>query len=168
MKSCITLIGMPGAGKSVIGKRLAKRLKLKFVDTDLLIEAHYKMPLQQLLDKEGYLELREIEENQILAMAPEREVIATGGSAVYSEKAMAYLKSVSTLVFLDIDLETVRERIHNFDKRGIARAPEQSLDMIFDERFALYQKYADMRHSSAGNSPDKIVNAIIGSLAEPA
>jgi shikimate kinase len=165
MKSSITLIGMPGAGKSVIGKLLAKRLTLKFVDTDLLIEAHHKMPLQQLLDEQGYLKLRQIEESQILAMTPENEVISTGGSAVYSDKAMTYLKRVSTVIFLEIGLDTVRKRVHNFDKRGIARAPEQTIEMIFEEREVLYRKYADICQSSAGNSPAKIVDAIARNLS---
>lgn len=164
MKTCITLIGMPGAGKSVIGKRLAARLELSFVDTDLLIEANYGTPLQNILDERGYLALRQIEEQQILSMTPRSEVIATGGSAVYSDKAMTYLKGVSTLIFLDIDLPTVRQRIHNFDQRGIARAPGQSIEMIFKERHALYKKYGDLQVSSAGNSPVKIVDDIIQAL----
>ncbi len=161
MKSSITLIGMPGAGKTVIGKLLATHLNLTFVDTDHLIEARYKTPLQSILDEKGYLALRQIEEQEILSIAPNNEVIATGGSAVYSEKAMNFLKQVSTLVFLDIDLATVRKRIHNFDQRGIARAPDQSIEMIFDERHTLYKKYADLQVSSAGNSPKKIANNII-------
>jgi shikimate kinase len=161
MKSSITLIGMPGAGKTVIGKLLAAHLDLTFVDTDHLIEARYKTSLQNILDEKGYLALRNIEEQEILSIKPNHEVIATGGSAVYSEKAMAFLKEVSTLVFLDIDLETVRKRIHNFDKRGIARAPGQSIEMIFLERHALYMKFCDIQVSSAGNSPQKIVNTIM-------
>ncbi len=161
MKSSITLIGMPGAGKTVIGKLLAAHLDLTFVDTDHLIEARYKTSLQNILDEKGYLALRKIEEQEILSIKPNHEVIATGGSAVYSEKAMAFLKEVSTLVFLDIDLETVRKRIHNFDKRGIARAPGQSIEMIFQERHALYMQFCDIQVSSAGNSPQKIVNNIM-------
>lgn len=161
MKSSITLIGMPGAGKTVIGKLLATRLNLNFVDTDHLIEARYKTPLQSILNEKGYLALRQIEEQEILSIAPNNEVIATGGSAVYSDKAMSFLKRVSMLVFLDIDLETVRKRIHNFDQRGIARAPGQTIEMIFEERHTLYKKYADLQVSSAGNSPEEISNNII-------
>ena len=165
MKSCITLIGMPGAGKSVIGRLLATQLDLEFVDTDLLIEHSHGMPLQNILDGKGYLALRQIEENQILAMTPNKQVIATGGSAVYSDKAMRFLKRCSTVIFLDIDLDTARQRIHNFDQRGIARAPEQTIEMIFKERYILYKKYADIRLSSAGENPGEIVDAVLKSIA---
>lgn len=156
---------MPGAGKSVIGKSLAIRLGVEFVDTDLLIEATHNAPLQNILNERGYLALRQLEEEQILSMAPTDQVIATGGSAVYSDKAMLHLKESSTLIFLDIDLDTVRQRIHNFDQRGIARAPGQSIEMIFHERYALYQQYADIQLLSAGNSPEKIVSDILESIA---
>ncbi len=165
MKSSITLIGMPGAGKSVIGKSLATRLGLEFVDTDLLIEATHNAALQHILNERGYLALRQLEEEQILSMAPAGQVIATGGSAVYSDKAMRHLKKFSSLIFLDIDLDTVRQRIHNFDQRGIARAPGQNIQMIFQERYALYQSYADIQLSSAGDSAQKIVNDILETIA---
>ena len=77
---------------------------------------------------------------------------------------MTHLRDFSTVIFLDIDLETVRKRIQNFDQRGIARAPEQSIEMIFQERFALYKRYCDMQVSSGGDSPAKIVNNIVQTI----
>lgn len=161
MHSSLTLIGMPGAGKSVIGKLLAQRLNLDFVDTDKLIESSHKTSLQSLLDDRGYFALRQLEEKQIVAMTLTNQVIATGGSAVYSEVAMQHLKTASTIIFLDIPLKTVEQRIDNFDHRGIARAPHQNLEDIFQERYPLYLKHADIQVDNDRGSAEKVVKQII-------
>ncbi|HAK59868.1 MAG TPA: shikimate kinase, partial [Nitrospiraceae bacterium] len=95
MKSNITLIGMPGAGKSTTGIILAKNLSYGFVDTDVLIQVNRQQSLQDIMDGTGYLNLRKIEEEEILTLTSKHHVIATGGSAVYSEKAMRHLQSLS-------------------------------------------------------------------------
>ncbi|MEZ4604408.1 MAG: shikimate kinase [Desulfobacterales bacterium] len=86
-KNNITLIGMPGAGKSTIGIILAKYMAFGFIDTDVLIQINYQKSLQQIMDDADYLHLRRIEETEILKINIDRHVIATGGSAVYSEKS---------------------------------------------------------------------------------
>ena len=80
-KGNITLIGMPGAGKSTIGVILAKNLSLAFLDTDVLIQLRRQCPLQRLLEQYGHLGLRRIEEEEICQLDVSRHVIATGGSA---------------------------------------------------------------------------------------
>ena len=164
MASNISLIGMPGAGKSVLGELLAARLDWEFIDTDRLIETRVGTGLQQLLDDQGYLAVRQIEETAILSLQPRRRVIATGGSAVYSEKGMAHLKERSTLVFLDIDLDTVRQRIHNFSERGIASAQDQTLEMIFAERYPLYQRYADIVLPNSTADPEQAIATLVEHL----
>ena len=74
----------------------------------------------------GYLALREVEEKEILKLNIDRHVISTGGSAVYSEKAMAHLKQISTVIFLEADIDVIQKRIHNIDSRGIAKAEDQT------------------------------------------
>jgi shikimate kinase len=143
MKSNITLIGMPGAGKSTTGIILAKYLSFGFLDTDVLIQVHRQKSLQEIIDEDGYLILRKIEEEEILRIKVENHVIATGGSAVYSSKAMSYLQEISTIIFLAVDFEIILHRIHNFDTRGIAKAENQTFRDLFDERQFLYEKYAD-------------------------
>ena len=164
MNSNISLIGMPGAGKSVIGKLLAAQLSWQLIDTDRLIEDSVGTSLQQLLDEKGYLAVREIEEAAILSLEPHHTVISTGGSAVYSERGMAHLKSTSTLVFLDIDLATVKQRIHNFGERGIASAQDHSLEMIFAERYPLYQQYADITLPNSAADPAQAVATLVERL----
>ena len=143
MKSNATLIGMPGAGKSTTGIILAKYLSCGFLDTDVLIQVNSRKSLQEIIDESGYLTLRKIEEEEILRINVENHVIATGGSAVYSSKAMSHLRDMSTIVFLAVDFETILHRIHNFDTRGIAKAENQTFRDLFDERKILYEKYAE-------------------------
>ena len=135
---------MPGAGKSTIGIILAKDLACGFLDTDILIQINQQQSLQQILDTQGYLTLRKIEEQEILKVNLHHHIIATGGSAVYSQLAMEHLAKDSVIVFLDVDFEQIRERIRNFDTRGIARAEDQSLEDLFIERGKLYRQYADI------------------------
>src|SRR3990170_4640570 len=102
MKTNISLIGMPGAGKSTIGIILAKILSYGFIDTDVLIQINQQKSLQQIIDESDYLNLRNIEEKEILKVNIEKHIIATGGSAVYSEKAMSHLINISRIVFLQV------------------------------------------------------------------
>jgi shikimate kinase len=143
MKSNVTLIGMPGAGKSTTGIILAKYLSCGFLDTDVLIQVNRRKSLQEIIDESGYLALRKIEEEEILRINVENHVIATGGSAVYSTKAMSHLQDISTIVFLAVDFEIILHRIHNFDTRGIAKAENQTFRDLFDERQILYEQFAE-------------------------
>lgn len=139
----IVLIGMPGSGKTTIGTLLAERLGLGFVDTDHLIQSIEERPLQSIVDNDGYLALRRIEEGALLNLECNGQVISTGGSAVYSESAMRHLKEKGKVVFLDVELEALMERIDNFTTRGLAKRADQSLADLFAERFPLYARYAD-------------------------
>ena len=161
----ISLIGMPGAGKTVVGQALAAQLGWQCIDTDRLIEKDAGASLQQLLDDRGYLALRQLEEAQVLSLSTSESVISTGGSVVYSQAGMRHLMDFSTVVFFDIDLATVKRRIHNIDQRGIASAQDQSLDMIFEERFPLYRKYAQISLPNAEASAEQAVFEILRQLA---
>ncbi|HWK54586.1 MAG TPA: shikimate kinase, partial [Hyphomicrobiales bacterium] len=86
-KSNIVLIGMPGSGKSTVGIILAKRTAHDFIDTDVLIQSSQGRSLQDILDADGYLALREIEAQVLQNLNLQNHVISTGGSAVYSEDA---------------------------------------------------------------------------------
>ena len=135
---------MPGAGKSTVGIILAKNLTFGFIDTDVLIQINQQKSLKQIIDETHHLHLREIEENEILKLNIENHVIATGGSAVYSEKAMYHLRNISIVIFLDVCLDELTKRIHNFETRGIAKSRDQTFRDLYDERQPLYNKYADM------------------------
>ena len=140
----IILIGMPGAGKSTIGLLLARQLGMDFVDTDIMIQVAHKKTLQQIINEYDYLTLRQYEEQILNNLDITGNVIATGGSAVYSQPGMQHLKKNSVTVFLDVTFERIMLRITNLDDRGIARRCDQSLQDLYAERRPLYQQYADI------------------------
>lgn len=140
----ITLIGMAGAGKSTVGRVLAKRLDYTFIDVDRLITENIGMPLQTLIDNEGDSALIRLEEEAILKLGQvDSCIISPGGSVVYSEKAMEHLKKISKIVFLDAPFRSIIRRLPNARKRGIVGLRDRSLKELFEERMTLYRKYAD-------------------------
>jgi shikimate kinase len=160
-KSNIVLIGMPGAGKSTVGVILAKLTSRDFIDTDVLIQISQGRLLQDIVDTEGHMALRRIEEDIILGLHCDHHVIATGGSAVYSTVAMEHLKSNGIVIFLDVDLPTLESRVRDFDTRGLAKRPDQSFSDLFNERIILYRKYADVTVDCAGLSQEEVCAQII-------
>ncbi|MFT5577961.1 MAG: shikimate kinase [Paraglaciecola psychrophila] len=155
--SNIILIGMPGAGKSTLGVQLAKDSARDFVDTDVLIQLREHKTLQQIIDGSDYLHLRAIEEAVLLALHCDNHVIATGGSAVYSNAGMAHLSQLGQVVFLHTDLAELRKRINNYQTRGITRRPDQSFESLFQERQLLYQQFANITINCNGCSQQSIL-----------
>ena len=143
-KENIVLIGMPGSGKSTVGVLLAKALGMSFVDTDLELMQRTGRKLQEILDKDGLDFFLREEESTIRNLDHHHVVIATGGSVVMEPEAMEHLQENAIIIFLDVPLEELRRRITNIRSRGIAFAPGQKLEGIYDERIPLYRKYADL------------------------
>ncbi|HEY7773646.1 MAG TPA: shikimate kinase [Marinagarivorans sp.] len=163
-RSNIVLIGMAGAGKSTVGQTLAEQLGYDFLDTDQLIESQREQTLQTILDETGYLGLRDAEEHSLLSIKAKHTVIATGGSAVYSVKAMHHLKRTAYVVYLEVSLGTVIDRIGDYSQRGLAKPAEQTLASVFEERCALYQQYADFSLAANDLSPAQAAQAIASKL----
>jgi len=157
----LVLIGMPGSGKSTIGVLLAKKTSRDFLDTDVVIQSHEHRSLQDIVDKDGYMALREIEEKWVTTLHVENTVISTGGSVVYSENSMAHLAQNGIIIFLDVALETLQQRITDYDQRGIARRPDQSFEELFEERSKLYQRYADITIASGKLNQDEVCASIL-------
>jgi len=143
MNKSITLIGMAGAGKSTIGKQLAKLLDFNFLDGDLIIEERINQSIQNFLDQHGGKEFTKIEEEVLLSINIDKTILATGGSAILSDNAMQFLRKESEVIFLDVTYENISKRILNLSERGLVREPNQSLQETYDERLSLYRKYAD-------------------------
>lgn len=163
--SNIVLIGMPGAGKSTVGVILAKHASCSFVDTDVLIQTRHRRSLQDIVDRDGYMELRRIEEEVLLSLDVRNSVIATGGSAVYSSRAMQHLKDSGIVVFLQVELAVLEARVHDYGTRGLAKRPDQDFSDLFQERTALYSRYADITICSPGGSHEDVCSAILSRLA---
>ncbi len=160
----LILIGMPAAGKSTVGVILAKRLGVAFMDTDILIQTGEGCYLQDTIATHGSKEFRTIEEGYLLRVPTDCGVVATGGSAVYSQKAMAYLGSLGPVVYFEIDLPSLKQRLGNLDERGVLRMPGQTIDMLYAERCPLYERYADMTVSTANKTPDQVVMSVLDLL----
>ena len=138
----ISLIGMPGAGKSTVGVVLAKQMGMQFIDTDILIQIREHATLEQILQQQGYLALRAIEGQIIQQLDVRNSVIATGGSAVYNQGAMQNLQRLGKVVYLRVSPQQLSERLGDFAQRGIAAATTTSLAQLLEERTPLYEQYA--------------------------
>jgi len=163
-KTNIVLIGMPGSGKSTVGVILAKMLAKSFLDTDILIQKCENRTLQDIIDQEGHMALRAIEEQVLLGITCNHHVIATGGSAAYSEPAMNHLKQQGIMVFLHADLPSLRKRISNYETRGLAKRPDQSFLDLFNERLTLYEKYCDITIPSSELNQEQVSQMVISRL----
>jgi len=147
---------------------LAKELGLDFIDTDISIQVRWGETLQQITDESGYMVLRDYEEQVLLSENIDHKVVATGGSAVYSDAGMARLKASATVIFLDVSLPALQQRVTNFDTRGIARRPEQSFEDLFAERSLLYQRYADIRIDCSNLGVNEALQAVLETLRDSA
>lgn len=139
----IVLIGMAGAGKSTLGVVLAKSLGLSFIDTDLLIQEREGALLQEIIEKHGLEYFLTVEETVCTELDVKSCVIATGGSVALSDKAMENLKMNGTVVYLKVPYDEIKRRLSNITTRGIVFKEGQNLRDVYNERVALYEKYAD-------------------------
>ena len=160
----ISLIGMPGSGKSTVGAALAKHLGLELVDADGLIEAQEQQTLQQIMDGRGNAAFRAIEEQVLTDMPIYPSVISTGGSVVYSEKIMARLAAASSVVYLRATFDTVEYRVSLAPQRGIASDGDQTLRDLYAERVPLYERYGEIVVDCDEASPEKIATTIAARL----
>ncbi len=144
--SNIILIGMPGAGKSTLGVVLAKILNYSFIDADLLIQSQCDKTLQKIIDACGPDGFIEVENEVLCTLSSENSVIATGGSAVYSDEAMKHLASIGTVVYLKASLEELESRLGGLYERGVVMKDGigMGLDALYKERIPLYEKYAEV------------------------
>lgn len=142
----IILIGMPGAGKSTLGVVLAKILGYQFIDADLLIQSKLDKTLQKIIDACGPQGFIEVENEVLCTLSCTNSIVATGGSAVYSEEAMEHLGSIGTVVYLKVSLEELENRLGGLHERGVVmkNGMGMSLSDLYDERLPLYEKYADV------------------------
>jgi len=163
---CVTLIGMPGSGKSTIAALLSKRLGREAIDGDDLIEASEGRTLQQIIDAEGTEQFRAIEERILCELDARAAIISPGGSVIYYPKAIEHLRSLGPIVALDLSRETLEARIHNMESRGIVFAPGQTFADLYAERAPLYRQCADHAIVCDGQRPEETLRAVLDALGE--
>ncbi len=155
------LIGMAGAGKSTIGALLSQRLHCSFIDTDDLIARSGNGELQQLLDTLGSERFRILEEKVLLSVTLRNHVIATGGSAIYSQRGMAHLRQNGLIIWLDATLEELESRVTNLDSRGLVNPENIGFAELYHQRVDLYRTYAALRIDCSSRLPLEIVEDIV-------
>lgn len=161
----ITLIGMPAAGKTHIGKRLAPRLSLEFVDIDDLLERVYKRSIQALLDELGEQGYMQAEKEMLLNGTSGRQniLVAPGGSVVYVKDAMEHSRAISTIIYLQVPFEIIEARLKARPPRAVIGLGSKSLRELYDERAALCEAYADFTIRPEEMTMDEIATHV-GSL----
>jgi shikimate kinase len=156
----IILIGMPGAGKSTVGVLLAKRLGYHFVDTDLLLQTEQGCRLQEIITRVGLDAFKKLEADQLCRLDISHAVVATGGSAIYSDRAMGHLRTLGQRVFIDIPLAELLGRVNDMDSRGLVIGPGESYEELFAERLPLYRRYAEITIAGGGLKVEAVAAAI--------
>lgn len=151
-RSNVILIGMSGAGKSTLGVLLAKALGKDFVDTDIMIQQKAGCLLQDMIDRRGEDRFLALEEEVLSGIEYNNYVIATGGSAVYSDKAMTHLRKLGKVVYLHVEYDEIERRIGGGSARGIIFRNAGSLNEVYSERLGLYEKYADISVDCTGST----------------
>lgn len=157
----ITFIGMSGAGKSYVGSAFAVHTGLEFVDIDKQMEGLYEgKPLQEILDEIGEERFLAEQETQVKQLAGQDNlVVSPGGSVVYTEGAMAFLKDFSTIVYLQVPLATIKQRVAS-ESRGIVGLGSKTFDDLYRERSSLYKKWADVVIDADGKTSEEIIAEI--------
>lgn len=157
----IVFIGMPASGKSTVGVVVAKRLGYKFVDTDLVIQEVEKRLLKEIIAEEGNEGFLRIEDRVNAEIQEERAVISPGGSVVYCENAMRHYKETGMIVYLHTSYETINNRLHNAKNRGVVLKDGQTLKNLYEERSALFERYADLTISEEGRDLEETIEEVL-------
>ncbi|MCQ2752426.1 MAG: hypothetical protein MJ189_04960 [Coriobacteriales bacterium] len=167
-KSNIVLIGMPASGKSTLGKGIAKRLGMKFVDTDSLLQLGSDEKISQFIEEHGHEAFVDYENAILCGLMCKNHVIATGGSAIYGHLAMQHLLDMGLIVFVDISKDEMKSRVGNkISERGIImREGISSLDELYSDRHQIYLDYADVVVSTDNLSTREAIDLIVESIED--
>lgn len=163
----VSLIGLPGCGKSAIGREVARRLELPFVDSDKVVESRAGCTIASLFEHEGEAAFRE-REAEVLAslVAAGGSVIATGGGAVIREANRQLLRTRTVCVFLDAGHELLWKRLRRDRRRPLLQVadPEARLRALRAEREPLYRETAHIVVAVEGLPLDRLVDEIVSRL----
>jgi shikimate kinase len=156
----ITLIGMPGCGKSTVGVVLAKNMGFQFLDSDLLIQQQENKRLFEIITESGLEQFLRIEDQVNASIQAQKTIIATGGSVIYGKNAMQHLAAISTILYLELPFFELEKRLGDLNQRGVAIKKGETLLDLYDARTPLYEKYADITIHCQNKSIREIVHDI--------
>ena len=159
----VTLIGMAGAGKSYLGKNLAERLKLDWVDSDILLsQAYGGKDIQSILDEIGEESLLQAEAKVSMDAAAGRDnvLFSPGGSIIYTPEWMNYMRGISKVIYLQVPYETVEARLKQVPPRAIIGLGRKALRELYDERHPMYESNADLIVEPQAISSDEFIKIV--------
>jgi shikimate kinase len=157
----LVLIGMPACGKSTAGVLLAKTLGFEFIDSDLVIQKREGCLLSELIERKGIDGFIESERDANCSIRAEKSIISTGGSVVYCDETMQYLKKIGAVIYLRLSYKTIHKRLGDIPvSRGVVVRRGENLKDLYDERIPLYEKYADYTVDCEGQTVEETVQAL--------
>jgi shikimate kinase len=157
----IYLVGFMGSGKSTVGKILAEKLNMNFIDIDKLIEEKEGMKIKDIFEQKGESYFRELERKQIeVIVNQEGLVVSTGGGLGANLDNMNLMKKNGDVVWLDVSLNTVLDRLNNDQDRPLLKQPIEKIKQLFEERKNVY-RLANIRINADKKTPSQIVEEIL-------
>lgn len=160
MKSGISLIGMPGAGKTTVGAGLAQKLGYEFIDLDEIMVEKTHQTLNEYLEENGEEKFLELEKQLILGLNLTNKVFSPGGSVIYEDAAMGKMKAETLVIYLNVPLYVLAARRIS-KTRGIVGIKKHSFAYLYKERNSLYKKYADVTVEVGEESVEEVERKIL-------
>jgi shikimate kinase len=164
--SHVFLVGFMGAGKSTVGRALAKRMEIPFADLDARIEASAGSRIDEIFAERGERVFRELETAALLELQGEDDaVVACGGGTVMSDENRRALSSMGCVVYLQVTPEEAMARIGDVDSRPLlAGGGGRVAASLLEARRSTYESVADITVDTVGATPEAIVESILGSV----
>ena len=160
----IVFVGMPASGKSTVGVIVAKVMGMNFIDSDIVIQQRENAKLNELIEEYGIDDFLKREEQALLSINVDNTVIATGGSAIYSDAGMKHLSNNATIIYLKVSLDNLKDRLTDLKARGVVIRPGESIEQMYATRSVLYEKYADVIVEEKGTSIEDTVCLVMEQL----
>ena len=165
-KNNVILIGMPGSGKTTIGTEISEKIGYGYVDSDSVIVAREGKRLNEIIEEVGTEKFLDVDAKVNSELCADRCVIATGGSVIYRDYAMEKLKTMGTIVYLQLSYESIASRLGDLKKRGVALKDGFTLKDLYEERIPLYEQYADLTVNLDGLTIEQSVHKVVKALGK--